>query len=151
MKEYPDIVCVLAAFAQAKGRGINPRPDGLSLKSIQAGKLEQDGINLTVAFHTLTLKLTSAANSSSLFAGALLAWLLVMTAQFHFAIHALTLQLFLKRTESLVDIVIANHDLHKFQHLTKMSQSPQTRGIPHLKINENWAESVTGRQSLGAL
>jgi hypothetical protein len=40
MQDNPDIVCVFAAYAQAKGRGINPRPDGLSLKPIQAGKLE---------------------------------------------------------------------------------------------------------------
>src|SRR3546814_8364152 len=39
-------------------------------------------------------------------------WLLVMTAQLHFAIHALTLQLPLERAKGLVDIIVANDDLH---------------------------------------
>src|SRR3546814_12955726 len=35
-----------------------------------------------------------------------------MTAQLHFAIHALTLQLLLERAKGLVDIIVANDDLH---------------------------------------
>src|SRR5688500_7575575 len=36
-----------------------------------------------------------------------------MTAQLHLAIDALTLQLLLERAQRLVDIIVANDDLHK--------------------------------------
>lgn len=74
---------------------------------------------LTVTFHPLAVHLAGAADSSSLFTGTLFGRLFKMTAQFHFAIYTLTLQLLLERAESLVDIVIANHDLHKFKNLNK--------------------------------
>ena len=71
----------------------------------------------------------SAAHGSGLFAGALLARLLVVAAQLHFAIHTFTLQLLLERAEGLVDIVIANHDLHKLQYLDFAGQSPRKSGV----------------------
>jgi hypothetical protein len=36
-----------------------------------------------------------------------------MTAQLHLAVHAFPLQLLLERAKGLIDIVIANDDLHK--------------------------------------
>jgi hypothetical protein len=36
-----------------------------------------------------------------------------MAAQLHLAIHALALQLLLERAKGLVDIIVANDDLHK--------------------------------------
>ena len=54
----------------------------------------------------------TAADGGRVLARALFAGLLVMTAQLHFAIHALTLQLLLERAKGLVDIIVANDDLH---------------------------------------
>jgi hypothetical protein len=36
-----------------------------------------------------------------------------VATQLHLAINALALQLLLERAQGLIDIVIANHDLHK--------------------------------------
>ncbi len=66
----------------------------------------------TVALHPLALHLAGAADSGGALARALFAGLLVVTAQLHFAIHALTLQLLLERAKGLVDIIVANDDLH---------------------------------------
>ena len=55
-------------------------------------------------------------------AGALFRRLLVMTAQLHLAVDALALQLLLERAQRLVDIIVANDDLHK-----KPSNSLQNR------------------------
>ncbi|KTE05374.1 hypothetical protein ATE71_18395 [Sphingopyxis sp. H115] len=66
----------------------------------------------TVALHPLALHLAGATDSGGTLAGALFAGLLVVTAQLHFAIHALTLQLLLERAKGLVDIIVANDDLH---------------------------------------
>ena len=65
-----------------------------------------------VAFHPLALHLAGAADGGGVLTRALFAGLLVMTAQLHFAIHALTLQLLLERAKGLVDIIVANDDLH---------------------------------------
>jgi hypothetical protein len=86
-----------------------------------------------VAFHPLALHLAGAANSGGFFSGTLFAWLFIVAAQFHFAIHALTLQLFLQRAQSLINIVIANHDLHIFKH-PKFNALPLTNRFPsHLR------------------
>ncbi len=66
-----------------------------------------------VALQTLTLKLARPANRSSLFTGALFRRLLIVTTQLHFAVDAFTLQLLLQRTKGLINVVVANHDLHK--------------------------------------
>ena len=66
-----------------------------------------------VAFLLFTLHLAGTADSGGLFAGALFRRLFKMTTQFHFAVHAFTLQLFLQRAEGLINIIVANHDLHK--------------------------------------
>src|SRR3546814_3959375 len=74
---------------------------------------ERDGRLLDpVALHPLALHLAGAADGGGAFARALLARLLIVAAQLHFAIHALTLQLLLERAKGLVDIIVANDDLH---------------------------------------
>tara|TARA_B100000408_G_C10122268_1_gene150631 strand:+ start:145 stop:522 length:378 start_codon:yes stop_codon:yes gene_type:complete len=96
-----------------------PRPFGVCGDKVQAASdiiaspREPVFLANAVAFHPLALQLAGAANGSGLFAGALLARLFEVTTQLHFAINALTLQLLLESPESLVDIVIANDDLHK--------------------------------------
>ena len=65
-----------------------------------------------VALKPLALHLARAADRSGLFAGALFRRLLVVPAQLHFAVNAFALQLFLERAQRLIDIVVANHDLH---------------------------------------
>jgi hypothetical protein len=64
------------------------------------------------ALQLLACELAGAANRFGLFAGLLLGGLFVVTAELHLAENALTLHLLLQRLESLVDIVIANENLH---------------------------------------
>jgi hypothetical protein len=45
-------------------------------------------------------------------AGATLRRLLIVTAELHLTIDTLALQLLLERAKSLVDVVVANDDLH---------------------------------------
>jgi hypothetical protein len=58
-----------------------------------------------------------------------------VTAQLHLAVHALTLQLLLKRAESLIDIIVADENLHKPTYLTNDGESPDLpiRSGDHLK------------------
>ena len=65
------------------------------------------------ALDPLALQLAGPADCRRALAGTLLGRLLVMTAKLHLAIDALTLQLLLERAQRLVDIVVANDDLHK--------------------------------------
>src|SRR5687767_277734 len=71
------------------------------------------GLSGAFALHPLALQLARAADRGGGLASALLGRLLVMTAQLHLAIDALTLQLLLERAQRLVDIIVANDDLHK--------------------------------------
>jgi hypothetical protein len=66
-----------------------------------------------IAFCDLAIHLASATNSSGLFTGALFRGLFKMPAQFHFAIDAFALQLFLQGPQRLVNIIVANDDLHE--------------------------------------
>src|SRR3954468_13464874 len=66
-----------------------------------------------VALGALALELAGPADRGGALAGALLGRLFVVAAQLHLAIDALALQLFLERAQRLVDIVVANDDLHK--------------------------------------
>ena len=54
-------------------------------------------VSIAVAFLLLALHFAGAADSSSLFTGALFRRLFKMTTQLHFAIHAFTLQLLFQR------------------------------------------------------
>src|SRR5687768_16251830 len=66
-----------------------------------------------VALSPLALELASPADRRGPLAGALLRRLFVMTPELHLAIDALALQLLLQGAQRLVDIVIADDDLHK--------------------------------------
>ena len=79
-----------------------------------------------VTLRTLAIHLTSATDSSSLFTGTLFRRLFVMTAQLHFAIYTFALQLLLKGAQRLIDIVIANDDLHEAFNL--QSNNNRTAG-----------------------
>src|SRR5690606_31270422 len=87
----------------------------------------------TVALHPLALHLAGAADSSGALTRTLFAGLFVVTAQLHFAIHALTLQLLLERAKGLVDIIVANDDLHTPCRLlfVKRPLSPVTFPVRH--------------------
>src|SRR5690606_11370962 len=118
---YPDM---------QKGAGSTPRPDGSTMLRVQAVLLG------AVALHPLALQLAGAANGGGLFAGALLARLLVVAAQLHLAIHAFALQLLLQRAQGLLDIVVADDDLHKPKPPLAISdrQSPRDRRGLHQMI-----------------
>src|SRR5262249_14977940 len=64
------------------------------------------------ALQLLARQLAGAADGFRLLAGFLLGWFLVMAAELHLAENALTLHLLLQRLEGLIDIVIANENLH---------------------------------------
>ena len=57
-------------------------------------------------------ELAGSANRLGPFADSLFAGLLEMLPKLHFAKDALTLQLFFQGAERLIDIVVANADLH---------------------------------------
>jgi len=69
-----------------------------------------------VALHPLAFKLAGAANGGRFFTGALFRRLFIVATQLHFAIDTFTLQLLFQRTKSLINIVVANHNLHKTSH-----------------------------------
>src|SRR6187402_312152 len=95
-----------------KGRGYRtPRPLWLSWKVEASAARLLDA----VALRALALELASPANRCGFLARTLLARLLVVAAQLHLAIHALALQLLLERAQGLLDIVVADHDLHKLK------------------------------------
>ncbi len=64
------------------------------------------------ALQLLAGELARAAHSFGLFADLLLGGLFIMTAELHFAENTLTLHLLLQHLEGLIDIVIANENLH---------------------------------------
>src|SRR5205085_8173164 len=72
------------------------------------------GARRAFALGALALELAGAADRSGALAGALLRRLFVMTAQLHLAVDALALQLLLERAQRLLDVIVANDDLHKF-------------------------------------
>ena len=65
-----------------------------------------------LALHALAQQLAVAAHRLGLFAGAALRRLLVIAPQLHFPEHPFALHFLLQGSESLVDIVVANEDLH---------------------------------------
>jgi hypothetical protein len=64
------------------------------------------------ALHFLAGKLAGPADSLGLFTSALFGRLFVMTTQFHFAENTLALHLLFERFQGLVDIIVANENLH---------------------------------------
>ncbi len=65
------------------------------------------------ALGALAGQLAGAAHGLGLFAGLLLRWLLVVTAQLHFAEDAFALHFFLQRAKSLINIVVTDENLHR--------------------------------------
>src|SRR5207253_8583272 len=80
-----------------------------------------------VALRPLALELARAPDRGGPLAGALLRRLLIVTAELHLAIDALALQLLLERPQRLVDIVIANDDLHRGSSLSSVCSNSQKR------------------------
>src|SRR5688572_2009795 len=73
------------------------------------------GSRAAFALCLLARELSCPANGFGLFAGALLRGLLVIIAELHLAEDAFALHFLLQRPEGLIDIVIANDDLHARQ------------------------------------
>src|SRR5436190_8839496 len=64
------------------------------------------------ALHALAGELARPADRFRLLARLLLGWLLVVAAKLHLAENALALHLLLERLEGLVDVVVADENLH---------------------------------------
>src|SRR4051794_6189603 len=64
------------------------------------------------ALQLLACELARAAHGFGLFTGLLLGRLFVMAAELHLAENSLALHLLLQRLEGLIDIVVANENLH---------------------------------------
>jgi len=56
-----------------------------------------------------------------------------VTAQLHLAVDALTLQLLLERAQRLVDIIVANDDLHKKPSNSLQKRARNRSGEPGAK------------------
>src|SRR5712691_9170246 len=67
---------------------------------------------IPLALHALAQQLAVAAHRLGLLAGAPLGGLFVTAAELHFAEHPFALHFLFEDSESLVDIVFANEDLH---------------------------------------
>src|SRR4051794_2203216 len=105
------------------------REDPAPLRDYARGLLD------AVTLHALALQLAGAADGGGFLARALLARLLVVAAQLHLAIDAFPLQLLLERAQGLLDVVIANHDLHKLKPPRNFErQSPRDRRGVHLVL-----------------
>src|SRR3954451_4226744 len=92
------------------------------------------------ALGALALELAGAADCCGALTRPLFRRLLVMTAQLHLAVDALALQLFLERAQRLLDIIVANDDLHKypsnsFKISTLRPTYTDTRVWPHFISN----------------
>src|SRR5260370_40638975 len=68
--------------------------------------------SVPLALHPLAQQLAVAAHRLGLLARAPLGGFFVSAAQLHFAEHSLALHLLFEDPEGLVDIVVANEDLH---------------------------------------
>jgi hypothetical protein len=66
----------------------------------------------TLTLHLLARELAGPADRFRLFPRFLFGWFFVMAAEFHLAENALALHLLLERLQGLVDIVVANENLH---------------------------------------
>src|SRR5689334_11609603 len=66
----------------------------------------------TLALHLLARKLAGPADRFRLFPRLLFGWFFVMAAELHLAENALALHLLLERLQGLVDVVVANENLH---------------------------------------
>jgi hypothetical protein len=64
-----------------------------------------------------------------------------MTAQLHLTIDAFTLELLLERSQRLVDIVVANDDLHKVSSLSNSVARVQQRRTLWAETANVWVRS----------
>ena len=65
-----------------------------------------------LALHALAQQLAVAADSLGFFAGAALGRLFVVPPELHFPEYPFALHFLLEGSESLIDVVVANKDLH---------------------------------------
>src|SRR4051794_4457593 len=86
--------------AAGRHRLILPLPDHLSSRLI------------SLALHTLAQQLAVAADRLSLLAGAAFGGFLVIAPELHFPEHPFALHLLFESSQSLIDVVVANEDLH---------------------------------------
>ncbi|SMX25570.1 hypothetical protein BOA8489_03714 [Boseongicola aestuarii] len=70
-------------------------------------------VSLTFAFQFLTRQLSGTTDSFSFLACILFGRFLEMLLELHFAKNALLLKLFFENAEGLIDVVVANTDLHE--------------------------------------
>jgi hypothetical protein len=77
-----------------------------------AGSRTRLGGQKAFALHLLARKLAGPADRFRLLPRLLFRWFFIMTAKFHFAENTLALHLFLQRLQGLVDVVVANENLH---------------------------------------
>ena len=68
--------------------------------------------SVTLALHPLAQQLAVAANRFGAFAGAPFRRLLVIPPQFHFSEHPFALHFLFQGSQSLIDVVVANENLH---------------------------------------
>ena len=81
--------------------------------SAGAGRRARGSREAAFALGALAGELAGAANCFRLLAGLLLGWLLVVTAQLHFAEDAFALHLLLQRAKRLINIVVTDENLHR--------------------------------------
>src|SRR5271155_4251263 len=72
-----------------------------------------------LALQSLARELAGAADRFRLFPRLLFRWLFVMAAKLHLAENTLALHLLFQRLEGLVDIVVANENLHASSYFVR--------------------------------
>jgi hypothetical protein len=90
------------------------------------------GRKKSLALHLLARKLAGPADGFRFFPRLLFGWLFVMAAEFHLAEDALTLHFLFERLQGLVDVVVANENLHAcFLGCCSdgLRQKPRKRGL----------------------
>ena len=85
-----------------------------AIHSFRALENALDRGSVPLALHALAQQFAVAADRLGLFAGAALRGFLVIAPQFHFPEHPFALHLLLQGSESLIDVVVANEDLHGY-------------------------------------
>src|SRR6185437_6119442 len=74
-----------------------------------------------LALHLLARELAGAADCLRAFTSLFFRWFFVMAAKLHLAEDALALHLFLERLEGLIDVVVANENLHACSYVVARS------------------------------
>jgi hypothetical protein len=118
-------------------------------KQASANRLRLHGQE-AVALRALACDLAGSADRFGLLAGSLLGGLLVMVAKLHFAKDALALQLLLERPKGLIDIVVANENLHVLSLPKRVEPlQPSSQAIPLIKRNAHPAKRPCRETWLG--